>query len=117
MNRSFDEGFKYVQYAAKKGSMNGAILLGYCYDAGLGVKQDKKIAEAYYRQGTISNPEFKSYYQQKYGIGRGLFDAAAKAAERMLKTTYSRVFSNTTFQKHQFFGAQLSSQSNSHIHT
>ena len=28
-----------------------------------------------------------------------------------------RVFSNTTVQKHQFFGAQLSSQSNSHIHT
>ena len=29
----------------------------------------------------------------------------------------SRVFSNTTVQKHQFFGAQLFSQSNSHIHT
>ena len=29
----------------------------------------------------------------------------------------SRVFSSTTDQKHQFFGAQLSSQSNSHIHT
>ena len=29
----------------------------------------------------------------------------------------SRVFSNTTVQKHQFFGAQLSSMSNSHIHT
>ena len=29
----------------------------------------------------------------------------------------SRVFSNTTDQKHQFFGAQPSSQSNSHIHT
>ena len=29
----------------------------------------------------------------------------------------SRVFSNTTIQKHQFFGAQLSSQYNSHIHT
>ena len=29
----------------------------------------------------------------------------------------STVFSNTTVQKHQFFGAQLSSQSNSHIHT
>ena len=28
-----------------------------------------------------------------------------------------RVFSNTTVQKHQFFGAQLSSQSNSHVHT
>ena len=29
----------------------------------------------------------------------------------------SRVFSNTTVQNHQWFGAQLSSQSNSHIHT
>ena len=28
----------------------------------------------------------------------------------------SRVFFNTTVQKHQFFGAQRSSQSNSHIH-
>ena len=31
--------------------------------------------------------------------------------------TLSRVFSNTTVQKHRFFSAQLSSQSNSHIHT
>ena len=30
---------------------------------------------------------------------------------------FSRVFSNTTVQKCQFLGAQLSSQSNSHIHT
>ena len=29
----------------------------------------------------------------------------------------SRVFSNTTVQNHQFFSAQLSSQSHSHIHT
>ena len=29
----------------------------------------------------------------------------------------TRVFSNTTVQKHQYFWAQLSSQSNSHIHT
>ena len=29
----------------------------------------------------------------------------------------SRVFSNTTVQKHQFFDIKLSSQSNSHIHT
>ena len=29
----------------------------------------------------------------------------------------SRVFSNTTVQKHQFFSTQLSSQFNSHIHT
>ena len=29
----------------------------------------------------------------------------------------SRVFSKTTVQKHQFFGAHLSSQTNSHVHT
>ena len=29
----------------------------------------------------------------------------------------SSIFSNTTVQKHQFYSAQLSSQSNSHIHT
>ena len=29
----------------------------------------------------------------------------------------TRGFSNTTVQKHQFFSAQLSLQSNSHIHT
>ena len=29
----------------------------------------------------------------------------------------SRVFSNTTVQRHQFFGTQLSLQSNSHFHT
>ena len=29
----------------------------------------------------------------------------------------SRAFSNTTLRKHQFFSIQLSSQSNSHIHT
>ena len=30
---------------------------------------------------------------------------------------FSRVFSNTAVQRHQFFSTQLSSQSNSHIHT
>ena len=35
----------------------------------------------------------------------------------LLSKVCSRVFSNTTVQKHQFFGAQPSSQSNSHIHT
>ena len=35
----------------------------------------------------------------------------------LLSKGLSRVFSNTKVQKHQFFGAQLSSQSNSDIHT
>ena len=35
---------------------------------------------------------------------------------RLQSMGLSRIFSNTTVQEHQFFGAQLSSQSNSHIH-
>jgi len=35
----------------------------------------------------------------------------------LLSKELSRVFSNTPVQKHQFFGAQLSLLSNSHIHT
>ena len=35
----------------------------------------------------------------------------------LLSKGLSKLFSNTTVQKHQFFSAQLSSQSNSHIHT
>ena len=34
-----------------------------------------------------------------------------------VQETLKIIFSNTTVQKHQFFGTQLSSQSNSHIHT
>ena len=36
---------------------------------------------------------------------------------KKIKNEKKKVFSNTIVQKHQFFGAQLSSQSNSHIHT
>ena len=35
----------------------------------------------------------------------------------LLSKGLSRVFSNTTVQKHQFFGTQFSLWSNSHIHT
>ncbi len=84
-----DEGFKYIQYAARNGSMDGAILLGYCYDIGLGVKQDRMVAEAYYRQGSISNPEFKSFYHQKSDMDDSdLFIAAARVAEKMLDPAY-----------------------------
>ena len=36
---------------------------------------------------------------------------------RLLRVPWTARRSNTTVQKHQFFSAQLSSQSNSHIHT
>lgn len=98
-----DEGFRYVQYAAKKGSRNGAILLGYCYDIGLGVKQDKKVAEAYYRQGAMSNPEFERFFRQKDGAGSSLLEAAAKAAEKMLTATYKPVQTAVSEKKTEIF--------------
>ena len=45
---------------------------------------------------------------------QGWFPLGLTGLISLLSKEYSRVFSNTTVQKHQFFGAQLSSQFNSH---
>ena len=45
------------------------------------------------------------------------FPLGLKSLISLKSKRLSRVFSNTTVQKHQFFGTQPSSQSNSHIHT
>ena len=58
----------------------------------------------------VSAPLFPMNIQYWFPLGRtGWISLQSKGL--------SRVFPNTTVQKHQFFGAQLSSQSNSHIHT
>ena len=46
-----------------------------------------------------------------------LFPLALTGLISLLSKAVSRVLSSTTVRKHQFFGTQLSSQSNSHIHT
>ena len=48
---------------------------------------------------------------------QGWFPLGLTSWISLLSKGLSRVFSNTTVQKHQFFGAQLSLQSNCHIHT
>ena len=47
----------------------------------------------------------------------GLISFRMDLLDSLLSKGLSRVFSNTTVQKHQFFMAQLSLWSNSHIHT
>ena len=47
----------------------------------------------------------------------GLISFRMDWLDRLQSKGLSRVFSNTTDQKHQFFRAQLSLWSNSHIHT
>ena len=48
---------------------------------------------------------------------QGWFPLGLTGLISLLSKGLSRIFSNTTIQKHQFFSTQLSSQSNSHIHT
>ena len=56
--------------------------------------------------------------QRHYFANKGPFSQSYGFSSSHLWTKgLSRVFSNTTVQKHQFSSAQLSSQSNSHIHT
>lgn len=82
---SSSEGFKYVQYAAKHWSKPASLLLGYCYDTGLGVKKDAQVAKAYYRQGTLSDPEYQAFYVRGSGTSTELIIAARNAADKMIK--------------------------------
>ena len=47
---------------------------------------------------------------------QGLFPLELTGLISLLSKGLSRIFSNTTIQKHQFFGAQLSLWSMSHLH-
>ena len=48
---------------------------------------------------------------------QGWFPLGLNGLTSLLSKGLSRIFSRNTIQKHQFFGAQLSLWSNSHIHT
>jgi len=63
-------------------------------------------------------PSIKVFSNESGGQSIGVSASAGWTGWISLQSKgLSRVFSNTTVQKHQFFGAQLSLQSNSHIHT
>ena len=58
-------------------------------------------------------------YTMEYysAIKKNTFEAVLMRWMKLEAKGLSRVFCNTIVQKHQFFGAPLSSQSNSHILT
>ena len=74
-------------------------------------------------QGVISSHqvakvlEFQLQHQSFQWIFGTWFPLGLTGLISLQSKGLSRVFSNTTVQKHQFFGAHLSSESNSHIHT
>ena len=57
-----------------------------------------------------------SFSRIPYKEHPGLFSFRMNWLDLLAVQGTLRVFSNTTVQKHQFFGTQLSSQSNFHIH-
>ena len=70
----------------------------------------------------IRRPKYWSYWSFSFNISPsnehpGLISLEWTGWISLHSKGLSRVFSNTTFQKHQFFGTQLSSPSNSRIHT
>ena len=62
-------------------------------------------------------PKYWSFSISPSNEPQGSFPLALTGLVSLLSKGLSRVFSHTAVQKHQFFGAQPSSQSNSHIHT
>ena len=76
--------------------------------------------------GSFPMSQFFTFIVQRTGVSasssvlpmniKGWFPLGLTDLIFLLSKGLSTVFSNTTVQKHQFFGTQPSSQSNSHIH-
>ena len=81
-NKEEKDAIDYIRYASKHGHKKASILLGYCYDKGIGVNQDAKIAEGYYRQGLISNSDYDRY-KVPYGWTKEAFRKIAEEGEQL----------------------------------
>lgn len=81
-NKEEKDAIDYIRYASKHGHKKASILLGYCYDKGIGVNQDVKIAEGYYRQGLISNSNYDRY-KVPYGWTKEAFRKIAEEGENL----------------------------------
>jgi len=55
------DGIKLIKFTSQYGYDYGSLLLGYCYDKGIGVIQDSKIATAYYERAGVSGSADESY--------------------------------------------------------
>lgn len=84
-DKEYQLAVKIIRYTVQHGYKEANFLLAYCYEQGIGVKRDVKIAEAYYRQGIISNYKYAKY-QEKYGYANKAFDVAKKEGEMIFRS-------------------------------
>lgn len=62
---SVDTAIKMIRYSAQYGSQEAAILMGECYEKGIGLPKDDDAAEGYYRRAAVS---LNSEAQYKLGV-------------------------------------------------
>lgn len=58
-----DYGVKLLKLAAMHGESQAKLLLGYCYEQGIGVLKDIETAKEYCRSGTRKDMEYRKYYE------------------------------------------------------
>lgn len=84
----YDYGVKVLKLAALCESGQANILLGYCYEQGIGVLKDSKMAEEYYRLGA----QFDEEYYGAYCDGRGLTEEGLERATEDGRVIYQSFF-------------------------
>lgn len=84
-NLQYKEAVDNLRFASQHGHKQASLLLGYCYENGLGIKKDIKAAEGFYRLGVTSNPDYKKY-MGPYGITDAAMKRASKDAALWFKT-------------------------------
>ena len=85
------------------------------------------LPSSFQASGSFPKSQFFTSGGQRIGVSasvsvfpiniQDLFPLGCTGCISLQSKGLTRVFSNTTVQKHQFFSTQLSLQSNSHIHT
>ncbi|MDO5447563.1 MAG: tetratricopeptide repeat protein [Prevotellaceae bacterium] len=63
--KDYQEAVRWYALAGQQGNANALYQLGRCYEAGRGVKKDKKMAAAYYQKAVEAGNPYASEYLNK----------------------------------------------------
>ena len=95
------DGVRLLKYTAQHGYNYGSLLLGYCYDHGIGVLKDYHVASAYYGRAGVSDGADASYKKyswddathrsRAYRVAESIYDDAThrSRAYRVAESIYN----------------------------
>lgn len=84
-NRQFKKAFEFYRKAAKRGSLDGMFNMAWCYDTGIGIKEDPRTAVRIYRKllPKRQDPSVHFNLARAFLNGRGVKASISKARKHL----------------------------------